>query len=221
LNPWPPPCERQKEGQNNPFFKNRSLKKYYLQNRNSYIDYLDNIRQIQPKQSKDYTSSLDKKLSYIKSIMDLKRNLEKYYTDPYGKALKNLFNFMEYQEIEEFNGISTEKWKKKIKLKISGVREIYISDLELKEAYQKVENKFKSLFKLLVFSGMRLTQILEGIKNLENIVIKDKIARIPISSLSKGKKKGFWIYFPSEFLPELKMLETKYCYYTYTKCTVN
>jgi intergrase/recombinase len=151
----------------------------------------------------------------------MKRNLEKNYTDAYGKALKNLFNFIEYQEIEEFNGISIEKWKKKIKLKTSGVREIYISDNELKEAYQKTENRFKTLFKLLVFSGMRLTQSLEGIKNLENIVIKNNIARIPISSLSKGKKKGFWIYFPLEFLPELKMLLIKHCYYTYSNKIMN
>jgi len=64
---------------------------------------------------------------------------------------------------------------------------------------------------------MRLTQLLEGINNLENAVIKEEIVRIPISSFSKGKKKGFWIYFPLKFLSELKMFETKYCYYTYTE----
>ena len=44
---------------------------------------------------------------------------------------------MEYQEIEQFNSIPIERWRKAIKLRRSGVREIYITNNELEEAYQK------------------------------------------------------------------------------------
>jgi intergrase/recombinase len=215
LNPRPPPCEDKKRGQNNLSFQNRSLKKYYIQNRSLYIRYLENRRQIQPRKALDYTSSLDRNLTHIKDIKQLNKNLEEKYTDTYGRALKNLFNFMEYQEIEEFNGIDTEKWKKKIKLRPSGIREIYISDKEVKEAYQKISRDYKIIFKLLVYSGMRLTQILRGIENIDNAIGKDRIARIPIGSISKGKKQGFWIYLPLDFFNESKECNLKYCYYTY------
>ncbi len=205
LNPWPPPCEASKTDQITPSFQNRS----------SYIAYLDKIRQIQLLTVKDYMSSLDKKLTNIRNIKQLKRNIEAHYTDSYGRALKNLFNFMEYQEIEEFNGIDIEKWKKKIKLRPSGIREIYISNKELKEAYQKLNEEYKIPYKLLVYSGMRLTQLLKGIENIKNTVFKNEIARIPISSISKGKKRGFWIYLPLQFFDELKGYKAKYCYYTY------
>jgi len=160
---------------------------------------------------------LDRKLTDIRDVKDLKRNLENEYTDAYGRALKNLFNFMDYEEMMEFNGISIEYWKKKIKLRPSGVKEIYISDDELREAYEKLDGEYKILFKLLAFSGMRLSQTLEGIKNIENVVIKDDIARVPINSISKGKKRGFWIYFPSNFLYELKEFRVKHHYWTYQK----
>jgi len=200
---------------NIPSFSNRSLKKYYEQNRSSYIRYLENRRLILPRKAKDYTSCLDRSLTNIKDIIQLKKNLEQKYTDNYGRALKNLFNFMDYHEIEEFNGISIEKWKKKIKLRPSGIREVYISDKELKEAYQVLDKDYQIPYKLLVYSGMRLTQILGGIKNIENAVSKNKIVRIPINSISKGKKRGFWIYLPLEFYDELKDFKVKYCYYSY------
>ncbi len=215
LNPRPPPCEGLEKGPNNPYFQNRSLKKYYIQNRSSYLRYLEKIRQIKPQKVKNYISCLNRKLNHIKNVKQLKQNIEEKYTDNYGRALKNLFNFMEYEEIEEFNGIPIERWKKKIKLRPSGIREIYISDNELKESYQQIDKHYKVPFKLLVYSGMRLTQILKGIENIENVVLKDQIARIPIRSISKGKKQGFWIYLPLQFFNELREFNPKYCYYTY------
>jgi len=197
--------------------ENISLKNFYIKNRSSFCLYLKNVRQICPRKVKDYLSALDRKLYDIKSLKDLRKNIEKEYTDSFGKALKNLFNYMEYEDILEFNGISIEIWKKKIKLKQYGAKEIYISDDELKEGYKNMKGEYRILFKLLSFSGMRLSQTLRGIKNIKNIIIKGKIARIPITSVSRGTKKGFWIYFPLKFLDELKEFKGNYHYSTYEK----
>ena len=58
---------------------------------------------------------------------------------------------------------------------------------------------------------------IKGIKNIKNVVVKDKIVRIPINSVSRGIKKGFWIYFPLEFLDELKNFKGNFHYSTYEK----
>ncbi len=198
-------------------FEKRSLKNFYLKNRSSFLSYLLKTRQISSRRAHDYLSSLDRKLTDINYLKELKANVEEKYTDSYGRALKNLFNFMEHQEMEEFNGISPEKWNKAVKLKRPGVREIYVSNEELREAYQNADKDVKPLFKLLAYSGMRLSQTLEGLKNIENAIVKGKIARIPINSISRGNKRGFWIYFPSRFLKELKKFKIKHNYDTYSK----
>ena len=197
--------------------ENISLKNFYIKNRSSFCLYLKNVRQISPQKSKEYLSALTRKIEDITTIKELRKNLEKEYTDAYGRALRNLFNFMKYEGMEEFNGISIEKWKQNIILKPSGIREIYISDDELRKAYENIDSNSKILLKLLSFSGMRLSQTLRGVKNIENVIIKDKIARIPITSVSRGTKKGFWIYFPLKFLDELKEFKGNYHYSTYEK----
>jgi len=198
------------------FLHQRDLKKFYEENRKSYRSYLSRTRQVSSKQTNSYISCLDRKLKNVYSIKDLKRNLEKEYTDAYGRALKNLFNFMEHEDIEEFNGILPERWNRAVKLRRPGTREIYLSDQELKQAYKKASEDAKPLFKLLVFSGMRASQALEGLKNSQqDIIIKKKTARIPISSISKSNKKAFFIYFPSKFIEELKKFKPIYHYDTY------
>lgn len=119
---------------------------------------------------------------------------------------------MEYKEIEQFNSIPIEKWKKSIKLRRSGVREIYITDMELKEAYQNINEEVKPLFKLLVYSGARLTQAIAGMKRLKEGVTKEGIYRIPINFVSKGSKRAYWLYLPTSFLNELDVFDR--CYTT-------
>lgn len=55
-----------------------------------------------------------------------KTHLSEAYTDAYGRALKNLFNFMAFKENEHFDDITIERWRKAIKIRRSGVREVYV-----------------------------------------------------------------------------------------------
>jgi len=61
----------------------------------------------------------------------LQTHLSEAYTDAYGRA---------------------------IKLRRSGLREIYVSNIEIETAYDNIRESVKPLFKLLVYSGVRLSQ---------------------------------------------------------------
>jgi intergrase/recombinase len=192
------------------------LRAFYREQTSGYRTYLADVRQISQGKVRDYVNVLDQKLAAgIYTTNELKTHIAQAYTDAYGRALKNLFNFMEYRELEEFNGIAVERWRKAIKLRRAGVREIYISDAELQAAHENLREQVKPLFKLLVYSGARFTQTLEGVKHLHNVVIKDEICRIPINAISRGNKKAYWIYLPSSFLDKLQRFDTHFNFYYY------
>ena len=192
------------------------LRIFYLANRDEFKIYLTKIRAISEVKVKDYVSVLDRKLIDINNTKELQTHLSEAYTDAYGRALKNLFNFMEFKEYEHFNDIMIERWRKAIKLRRSGVREIYVSNIEIQTAYENIRDGVKPLFKLLVYSGVRLSQALEGIKQLDKVIVKEDVARIPVNSISKGNKKIYWIYFPSTFLGGLWITERIWlrCFYS-------
>ena len=79
---------------------------------------------------------------------------------------------------------------------------------EVKEAYNHIGNKL--LYKILVYSGMRLSQITRGIKDIDKAVIiksedpRKNFFRIPLGNASQGHKKGFWLYIPLELKKELE-----------------
>ncbi len=67
---------------------------------------------------------------------------------------------------------------------------------------------------MVVYSGARLKHVYEALKSFdpEKVVVVNSIARYPITHLSKGAKKGYWLYFPAEFLDELKRVEITQSY---------
>ncbi len=134
-------------------------------------------------------------------------------------ALRNFFNFLEDRDIDEINGYLIDKWRKKIPIQTARVQEIYITNKELLEAYEHLKGKkpiFGTIFKMLVYSGARLKHVYEALKSFdpEKVVVVNNIARYPITHLTKGAKKGYWLYFPAEFLDELKQVEMSMSYKT-------
>jgi len=121
--------------------KSADLRDFYIGNKEDFRAYLLTVRRIGRGKIRDYINAIDKKLIEIRNTIELKTHLSQAYTDPYGRALRNRFNFMEYKEIEQFNNILIEKWKKSITFRKSGVRENYINDNELKEAYQSIKRR--------------------------------------------------------------------------------
>jgi intergrase/recombinase len=165
---------------------------------------LANTRQIGKQMLRDYVNAISNHIVYeIYTAKDLQHHLENTYTNTYAKSLRNLFNYMKQNnELDSFNNIPIEKWLEAIKIRKTGIREVYISNDEIKDAFNNIDDKI--LFKCLVFSGSRLSQLVEGISLLNNAVIKDSFFRIPTQNISKGQKKSFWIYLPISMLDELK-----------------
>jgi len=93
------------------------LRDYYLECKNSFRYYLEMMRGIDYSTIQLYLSTLDRKLHHVYQIEDLEKNLALEYTNNYGRALKDLFNFMEEHEgMLTFNMTPIERWKKHIKL---------------------------------------------------------------------------------------------------------
>jgi intergrase/recombinase len=128
--------------------------------------------------------------------------------DKEERGLCNLFNYFEDEERDEICGYSLEKWRRFVKIKKSGVVEIYVNDEEIKKGYNDCPAEMKPIYKLLVYSGNRLTHIHQMLKNFDerNIIMDGKIAYYPTSFLSSGTKSTFHLFFPTSFIPELKKI---------------
>jgi intergrase/recombinase len=128
--------------------------------------------------------------------------------DKEERGLRNLFNYFEDKEIDEICGYSLEKWRRFVKIKKSGVVEIYVNDEEIKKGYAECPQQMKPIYSLLVYSGNRLTHIHQMLENFDerNIIIEGEVAHYPTSFLSSGTKKTFHLFFPSLYVPELRKL---------------
>ncbi|AKB40028.1 integrase [Methanosarcina mazei] len=128
--------------------------------------------------------------------------------DKEERGLRNLFNYFEDKEIDDVCGYSLEKWRRFVKIKKSGVVEIYVNDEEIKKGYEECPDEMKPVYSLLVYSGNRLTHIHRMLENFDerNIVIEGEVAHYPTSYLSSGTKKTFHLFFPTSYIPELRKL---------------
>jgi len=108
------------------------------------------------------------------------------------------------------------KIKAVAKLKPTGVRDVFISDDDVRRAYAEVKKRGvipEALFLILVFSGIRLSQAVELLRTYDYTklqIINEKAAKYPIFSTARGKKRAFWAYGPREFFEELEPMEVKY-----------
>jgi intergrase/recombinase len=196
------------------------LLELYKEHRSAFIDYLIKIRAIDLKLAKDYVSAIDRLLPEgITNPKELERALiEIKSKDKLVKGLRNFLNYLEHElEVYDLNGYSLDAWRKRLKIPKVNVREVYITDEELKEAYEYVKDKLELelCFKLLVFSGLRLKHLWLALKDFDSsrIIIKGNIARYPVSHVSKATKKAYWIYMPAELVEELKPFSFNYWYY--------
>jgi len=196
------------------------LLELYQKHRENFIEYLLKIRAINRKLAKDYVSALDRLLPQgVRTPKELEQAvIEVGRNDKLVKGLRVFFNYLEDQlELYVLNGYSLDQWRKKVKIPKPRAREVYITDEELKEAYEHIKDKpeLELCFKLLVFSGLRLKHLWLAMKSFDssNLVIKGNIARYPVSHVSKATKKAYWLYMPAELVEELRPFSYNYWYY--------
>ena len=73
--------------------------------------------------------------------------------------------------------------------------------------------KERILFELLVYSGLRLKHAIRLLSNFDKanlIVVNEKVSRYPINFVSRGKKKAYWAYMPTDFAKKLRRINLDY-----------
>ncbi len=200
-----------------------SLKELYNKHRKTFIKFLEKkVRKGELSEStvRDYISAIDRNISDIFYPDELEELILNVKGDKFAKGLRNFFTFLEEEKgLTAINGVPLERWRKKTFIKKYKQREIFISDEELKEAYyshiRKInDEEVELIFLLLVYSGLRLKHIVEALQSfdLANVVkVNEKVCRYPVGFVSKGKKKAFWLYYPSWL--ELKKVSRNYDYF--------
>lgn len=193
----------------------RSLNELWAAERANFAEWLS--AEVGEETRKDYVRALDRLFGrhVIRTLEDLEKALRaEGYKRNVSKALRRLAKYLVERDIIDSN--SYEKIKNIAKLKATGVREVFITNEDVRTAYNEVQKRGKpaeTLFLLLVFSGIRLKQAVELLRTYDPTklyLIDDKAARYPIFSTSKGKKKAFWAYGPRDFFERLEPLEVKY-----------
>ena len=186
--------------------KNSILNDVWLNHKNPFEEWLY-YKNISKTTKRDYLNAL---IRFFENQIISKpiefRNIP--LKDKEERGLRNLFNYFEDKEIDDVCGYSLEKWRRFVKIKKSGVVEIYVNDEEIKKGYEECPEEMKPIYSLLVYSGNRLTHIHRMLENLDerNIVIEGEVAHCPTSYLSSGTKKTFHLFFPVSYIPELRKL---------------
>jgi len=154
----------------------------------------------------NYEIAPDKKS--IKMTIDGLGNKKRYVY-----SLRNFLKFLAEKEFidEDFSNLL----QKAAKAKSTGVREVYVSDHEISEAWKHIRDRREEarlLFKAMVLSGIRLAQLVRVFETYDSARLQfplEGITRYPLKDISKGKKKGFWAYFSTDFVPELRRFSVK------------
>ncbi len=198
------------------------MKDLYTKHRKKFIEYMrKRVKkgEISEETVDDYISALDKNLSHVMHPEELEELVLKVKGDKFAKGLRNFFNYLEDRGITDINGYDLDKWRKKTPIKKYGSREIFISDDELKEAYyshirKQNDEELELVFLLLVYSGLRLKHLWRALKAFDpqNVVqVNEKVIRYPVFSVSRGKKKAYWLYYPSSI--KLRKITQGYDYF--------
>ncbi len=192
-----------------------SFNELWASERSNFVEWLST--EVREETKKDYVRSLDRFFGrhVIKTLGDLEKALRaEGQKRNLAKAIRKFSKYL--LELGIIEQSTYEKIKAVVKLKQTGVRDVFIDDDDVRKAYAEVKKRgviAESLFRILVFSGIRLSQAVELLRIYDYTklqVVNEKVAKYPILSMSKGKKRAFWAYGPREFFEELEPWEVKY-----------
>jgi len=182
---------------------------------------------IAPQTARDYVNKLEKVFNGqdIYSISDIEElvdeaiesgELERGWNH-WAKGLRNYMQFLflkkridekTYYEVVDAFG----------EIKPTGTRDVDLQNDEIVEAYEHFRqhgNKYDViLYRLLVYSGLRLAHVLEALHNWnpENVKVYGQVAVYRMEAFIKGNKKAFVMLFPAEMLDEIEKFPEEYTY---------
>ena len=156
------------------------------------------------------TSYLDRYL--LKQITDPKELFELISSVKRGKrhlcmAIRDLLKFY-----EAFDLMSEErliKYRKVVKIPKGGTDDYIPDNDKVIQAFKKFrDERYRKLFKLLAFSGIRLREAIHFFNNFNKnkLIVNEKIAKYPLS-LDRRTKRSYYVYMPKDFAFELEKME--------------
>ena len=194
----------------------QGLKPYEDENREiiNYSDLRNNfIKWLKNRTSEDYTRQLVRYLDRFvgNTIIQNSEDIIEIVENSTSRkniilALRNLVNYCE--EIKVISSEKANELRKVLKCVKSNPDGYIPSDEEIKTAFKRFDDeKYKIVFKLLAFSGLRIREAVEMLNdfNENRLMINGNIARYPLFSKRKTKKTYF-AYMPKEFALELRKM---------------
>ena len=118
-------------------------------------------------------------------------------------ALRSYLNYLAEKSILTEEGLKT--FKKKVPLRQSKADNYIPSNEEVMSAYSQIKDKrYQTIFKLLAFSGARITELVKMVKDYDpsKLIVNEKFAKYQLH-YNRGHKKSFYIYIPKELVSEL------------------
>nr|WP_216082429.1 integrase [Pyrococcus abyssi] len=193
-----------------------SISDLYKDYGNEYYNWLKG--RVTERTARDYVSALEKLCARYRlaTLSEIKEAIESVgKSEKYVKGLRSFISFL--VESDVLDSTTADVIKRVLKPKRSMPRQVFITDIELREAYKALVSKWgfeaEVLLKTLIFSGIRLTQAVDFLNTVDKskfYIVNDLVVRYPGMSFSKGHKRVFWIYLPRDFADKLVRLEISY-----------
>jgi len=101
------------------------------------------------------------------------------------------------------------KYRKVVRIPKTNIDNFIPEDEKVILAFRKLnDERYRILYKLLVFSGIRLKEAVYLLNNLdeERIITNGEIAKYPLS-LERKTKRAFYAYMPKEFVSEVERID--------------
>ncbi|WP_048085392.1 integrase [Archaeoglobus veneficus] len=152
-----------------------------------------------------------KKIKNVQELAAIYDSVEKSKNN-FSKAVRNFLNFLVERDLID-EGVAI-KFKRVLPLKKSKSDKQHLDNKEVKEAFEHFSKTLTYdeylVALLLLFSGMRLRQILRALTTFDKsklYVVNELIARYRIDDISEGNKEGLFIYMPRWLAEKLYRVE--------------
>ncbi len=180
----------------------------YSSNRDDFIMWL-NDKNYNERYKYNIISYLDKYL--LGKIIHTPADVSKIRRTSTSKkeitiALRVLLNYCEEMDLLDEDFIT--KLRKPLKVVRTNPDNYVPNDNKIIEAYEKINPKYKTIFKLFLFSGTRITEAVQFLKEYkrDRVIINGEVARYPLFALRENKR-SYFVYFPAKTIDEIERTE--------------
>ena len=151
---------------------------------------------------------LTTKVSNPRQLFELIGTVEKGKRH-FSMAIRDLLKY--YEAFSLMDEASLIRYRKVVKIPKTNIDNYIPEDEKIILAFKKVsDTRYRILFKLLAFSGIRLREALYLLNHFdtERVILNKEIAKYPLG-LERGTKRVFYAYLPKKFANEVKRMDLK------------